>query len=102
MTGCWELMAKGQRNPLDLSDVWEAGAYTLLLDQTGTPTAEERAKGDTLALDATEATRLGNMSVIAPPNSRTAIEARVAAGKGSRRDEILVGNVRTTGVWISG
>lgn len=98
----WTYGAKGQRHPPDMGESWEAGEYTFILDRMGTPTVDEVSKGDLLTLDAEEAIRLGNAGAIAVPGSRVAIEARVAAGKGSRHDEILVENARTTGVWTSG
>ena len=92
-------MTTGRRMPWELKRLWPAGDYTILADSH---TAEDRvtySKGDTLALNQWEATRLGNAGVIASPSSMSAVKARAESGRGTVRDEYLCQMWELTGVW---
>jgi hypothetical protein len=92
-------MATDLRMPWDRMKLWPAGAYTLLADSY---TAQDRvtySRGDTLALNEVEATRLGNAGVIAFPDSVRAVGARAESGRGTKRDEYLYQMWKLAGVW---
>ena len=92
-------MAAQLRRSWELKRLWPAGEYTLLVDSY---TAQDRvtySKGDTLALDQWEATRLGNEGAIAFPSSMYAVRARTESGRGTMRDEYLYRMWELTGAW---
>ena len=92
-------MAAQMRRSWERTKLWPSGEYTLLADSY---TAENRAtysKGDTLALNQWEATRLGNEGAIAPPSSMHAVRARTESGKGTARDEYLYRMWELAGAW---
>jgi hypothetical protein len=92
-------MAARRRRSWELKRLWPAGEYTLLVDSY---TAEDRvtySKGDTLALNQWEATRLGNDGAIASPSSMYAVRARTESGRGTMRDEYLYRMWTLTGAW---
>ena len=92
-------MAAQLRRSWERTKLWPAGEYTLLADSHA---AEDRAtysKGDTLALNQWEATRLGTGGAIAPPTSMRAVRARTESGKGTARDEYLYRMWELAGAW---
>jgi hypothetical protein len=98
-TGGEELMAAQLRRPWERKRLWPAGDYTLLVDSY---TAEDRvtySRGDALALNQWEATRLGDEGAIASPSSMYSVRARTESGRGSVRDEYLYRMWELTGAW---
>jgi hypothetical protein len=92
-------MAAQPRRPWELKRLWPASEYTLLVDSY---TAEDRvtySKGDTLALNQREATRLGNEGAVASPSSMYAVRARTESGRGTVRDEYLYRMWELSGAW---
>ena len=92
-------MAAQPRRSWELKKLWPADEYTLLVDSY---TAEDRvtySKGDTLALNQWEATRLGNEGAIASPTSMYAVRARTESGRGTLRDEYLYRMWELSGAW---
>jgi hypothetical protein len=92
-------MAAQPRRSWELKKLWPAGEYTLLVDSY---TAEDQvtySKGDALALNQWEATRLGNEGAIASPTSMYAVKARTEGGRGTMRDEYLYRMWELTGAW---
>jgi hypothetical protein len=83
------LMAAERSMPWEKTRFWLAGDYTLLTDSHTTKEGVTHSKGDTLALDERQATRLGNAGSIASPEGKQAVRARVEGGRGSRRDKYL-------------
>jgi hypothetical protein len=95
-------MATQPRRSWQLKRLWPAGEYTLLV---GSYTAEDRltySKGDTLALNQWEATRLGNEGAVAPPSGMHAVRARTESGRGTVRDEYLYRMWELAGAWEEG
>jgi hypothetical protein len=92
-------MAAQMRRSWEGTKLWPSGEYTLLADSY---TAENRAtysKGDTLALNQWDATRLGNEGAIAPLSSMHAVRARTESGRGTARDEYLYRMWELAGAW---
>ena len=92
-------MAGTRRMPWVPKKFWSPGEYTLLTDSY---TAKDRVtyyKGETLALDQWEATRLGNLGIIAAPAGMHAVRARVEGGRATLRDEYLCEMWELTGAW---
>jgi hypothetical protein len=87
------------RRPWEAQKLWPAGEYTLLTNSHISQDRVTYSRGDTLALDEREATRLGNAGAIAPPDSMHAVKARAESGKGTRRDEYLYQMWDLAGVW---
>jgi hypothetical protein len=79
--------------------IWSAGEYTLLADTHTADDGVTYAKGDTLVLNEREATRLGYMGVIGPPDGMHAVKARVEGGRGTARDEYLYQMWELSGAW---
>lgn len=92
-------MATELRMPWERKKLWPAGAYTLLADSHTTRDRVTYSKGDTLALDEREATRLGNAGAIASPDSMHAVRARAESGRGTKRDEYLYQMWNLAGAW---
>src|SRR5919202_1171270 len=92
-------MAGTGRRPWEPQRIWPAGEYTLLVDSHAAKNRVTYSKGDTLALDQREATKLGNAGVIASPSSMHAVRARVKCGRGTVRDVYLSQMWELTGAW---
>ena len=82
-------MARRRRMLWEAKKIWSAGEYTLLADTHTADDGVTYAKGDTLVLNEREATKLGYMGVIGPPDGMHAVKARVEGGWGTARDEYL-------------
>jgi hypothetical protein len=87
------------KRPWERKRPWLAGEYTLLVDSYAAEDGVTYLRGDTLALDQWEATRLGNKGAIASPTSMHAVRARTESGKGTARDEYLCRMWELAGVW---
>ena len=59
-------------------------------------------KGDTLALNQWDATRLGNEGAIALPSGMHAVRARTESGRGTVREEYLYQMWELSGAWEEG
>jgi hypothetical protein len=94
-----ELMAARLRRSWELKRLWTSGEYTLLVDSYAAEDGVTYSKGDTLALNQWEATRLGNERAIAPPSSMHAVRARTESGRGTVRDEYLCRMWELAGAW---
>ena len=92
-------MAAQLRRSWELKRLWPAGEYTLLADSYAAEDGVTYSKGDTLALNQWEATRLGNEKAIASPTSMHAVRARTESGKGTVRDEYLYRMWELAGAW---
>jgi hypothetical protein len=92
-------MAEHPRRSWELKKLWPASEYTLLVDSYTAEDGVTYSKGDTLALNQWEATRLGNDGDIASPSSMYAVRARTESGRGTRRDEYLYRMWELTGAW---
>lgn len=92
-------MAAQLRRSWELKRLWPAGEYTLLVDSYAAEDGVTYSKGDTLALNQWEATRLGNKGAIASPSSMHAVRARTESGRGTVRDEYLYRMWELAGVW---
>jgi hypothetical protein len=85
--------------PWERTTFWRAGEYTLLVYSRSTEGEVTYSKGETVWLDAHQATRLGNEGSIAPPDGMRAVKARVEGGLGSRRDLYLYQLWELAGCW---
>jgi hypothetical protein len=92
-------MAAKRKMPWELKRLWPSGEYTLLVDAHTAENGVTHSKGDILALNQWEATRLGNAGSIAPPSSMYAVRARIESGRGTVRDEYLCQIWELTGAW---
>jgi hypothetical protein len=92
-------MAAQPRKPWERQKLWPAGEYTLLVDSYIAEDGVRCSKGDTLALNQWEATRLWNEGAIASPSSMYAVRARTESGKGTVRDEYLYRMWELAGAW---
>ena len=92
-------MAARLRRSWERTKLWPSGEYTLLADSHAAEDGVTYSKGDTLALNQWEATRLGNGGAIAPPSSMRAVRARTEGGKGTARDEYLYRMWELAGAW---
>lgn len=92
-------MTIGQRRSWKRRKLWPAGEYTLLANSHTTEDGVVYSKGDTLALNEWEATRLGNAGLISSPGSMRAVGARAESGRGTKRDEYLYQMWKLTGAW---
>jgi hypothetical protein len=92
-------MATERRMPWELTRLWLAGEYTVLVDSHTAEDGLTYSKGTVVSLSEREATRLGNAGVIVPPDSMHAVRARVEGGLGTVRDEYLCEIWELTGAW---
>jgi len=92
-------MAAQHRRSWELKKLWPAGKYTLLVESYSAEDQVAYSKGDTLALNQWEATRLGNGGDIASPSSMYAVRARTESGRGTMRDEYLHRMWELSGAW---
>jgi hypothetical protein len=92
-------MATRGRMPWERKRLWPSGEYTLLVDSHTAENGVTYSKGDILALNQWEATRLGNTGAVAPPSSMYAVRARIESERGTVRDEYLYQVWQLTGAW---
>jgi hypothetical protein len=95
-------MANKRRMPWEVKRLWPAGEYTVLVDSQSAEDGLTYSKGETISLSERDATRLGNARVIAVPDGRYAVKARVEGGRGTVRDEYLYEIWQLTEAWRDG